>query len=108
RIRLFTEYIDAKNIHTKRNETPNADRSGDFAGRLSRPRSMNGRTTRMIRGMFVRKNPQNPAVRRNAGSPSTPGTSGSGRISASFRRRYENSTYHCGTMKVVCGGLRCI
>ena len=60
----------------------------------------------MIRGMFVRKKPQNPAVRRNAGSPRTPGTSGSGRISASFRSPYENRTYQSGTMNGVCAGFR--
>ena len=60
----------------------------------------------MISGMFVRKKPQNPAVRRNAGRPRTPGTSGSGRISASLRSPYENRTYQSGTMNGVCAGFR--
>src|SRR5437867_912294 len=106
RIRLFTEYIEAKNIQTRRKETPKADRIGDFAGRFSRPRSMNGRTTRMINGMFVRKKPQKPAEIRNAGSPRTPGTLNSGRISASLRRPYENRTYQSGTMNGVWAGFR--
>src|SRR3989442_15357508 len=57
RIRVFTEDIEAKNIHTNRNDTPNADRRGALAGRFSPPRATDGKTTRRISGRVGREKP---------------------------------------------------
>src|SRR5437867_12516463 len=79
RMRLFTEYIEAKKIQTRRNDTPKAERIGDLAGRVSCPGSTQGSTMRTMSGICVTKNRQNAAGRRSAGRPKSPGTCGSAR-----------------------------
>ena len=57
------EYREAVKIHARRNATPNAERTGDFAGRASRPRSMKGRISRKITGIPLSRSPQNAALK---------------------------------------------
>src|SRR3989475_11915787 len=56
------EYRDAVKLHARRKATPNADRTGAFAGRASRPRPMNGRIRRQTAGMPLRRAPQDAAL----------------------------------------------
>src|SRR5207244_5952659 len=42
--------------------TPTADRIGAFAGRVSRPRSRNGRTRGAMMGIALSRSPQNAAL----------------------------------------------
>src|SRR5437879_13480338 len=57
------EYREAVKIQAMRKAIPNADRTGDFAGRASRPRSMNGRINRKMTGIPLRMSPQNAALK---------------------------------------------
>src|SRR6266581_9551468 len=57
------EYREAVKIHASKKAIPNADRTGAFAGRASRPRSMNGRISRKMTGMPLRRSPQNAALK---------------------------------------------
>src|SRR5207253_2267822 len=56
------EYREDVKIQAIRKAIPKADRNGAFAGRLSRPRSMKGRTRRKITGMPLSRSPQNAAL----------------------------------------------
>src|SRR3972149_1543758 len=98
RIRSFVADQDEKNRNPRRNPTPSAVRTGAFAGRVSRPRSMNGsrRSGRRTRGN-VSMFPQNAAsmlIRFPSGSVKTI----VGSTSASFSSPHEKSRYQSGTM----------
>jgi len=99
------EYRDAVKIHASRKAIPNADRTGDFAGRASRPRSMNGRINRKMTGIPLRMSPQNAALKfvlRGVPSPMM----NCGKTSATFSRPQENRRYQSGTISSEICGLR--
>src|SRR2546426_2693432 len=76
---------------------PPAERIGAFAGRVSRPRSMNGRRKMGRTGMMLRMSPHAAAlksIRFPSGSTITP----VGNTSAIFRRPHENRRYQSGTL----------
>src|SRR2546422_10904013 len=56
------EYKEAVKGHASRKATPNADRTGDFSGRASGPRSMNGKIKGRSTGNPVRRAAQYAAV----------------------------------------------
>src|SRR5712691_4489274 len=56
------EYREDVNIHARRKATPKADLIGAFAGRVSRPRSTNGKIRRKITGIPLRMSPQKAAL----------------------------------------------
>src|SRR5206468_641107 len=99
------EYRDAVKIHASRKAIPNADRTGAFAGRASRPRSMNGRIKRKMTGIPLRMSPQNAALKfvlRGVPSPMM----NCGKTSATFSRPQENRRYQSGTISSEICGLR--
>src|SRR5947199_9463538 len=99
------EYRDAVKIHASRKAIPNADRTGAFAGRASRPRSMNGRINRKMTGIPLRMSPQNAALKfvvRGVPSPMM----NYGKTSATFSRPHENRRYQSGTISSEICGLR--
>src|SRR2546426_1015172 len=99
------EYRDAVKLHARRKATPNADRTGAFAGRASRPRSMNGRISRKMTGIPLRRSPQNAALNSVLSGVPAPIVN-CGKISATFSRPQENSRYQSGTINSeICGLL---
>src|SRR2546427_11630181 len=57
------EYKEAGKVHASRKAIPNAERTGDFAGRASRPRSVNGRNNKEMTGSPLRVAPPNGALK---------------------------------------------
>src|SRR2546430_3311331 len=83
------EYKEAVKVHASRKAIPNADRTGDFAGRASRPRSMNGRINRKMTGIPLRMSPQNAALKLVFSGVPSP-MMNCGKISATFSRPQED------------------
>src|SRR2546427_3624810 len=84
--------------------SPTAERIGAFAGRVSRPRSRNGRTRSAITGMPLSRSPQNAALNsafRGVPSPNV----NCGKMSATFNRPQEKSRYQSGTISSDSCGL---
>src|SRR5437660_137515 len=77
--------------------TPTADRIGAFAGRVSRPRSRNGRTRRAMIGMPLSRSPQNAALNTALSGVPSPSVNW-GKMSATLRRPHENRRYQSGTI----------
>src|SRR5207247_10981471 len=99
------EYREDVKIQAIRKAIPKADRNGAFAGRLSRPRSMKGRTSRKITGMPLSRSPQNAALNSVFSGVPAPIVN-CGKMSATFRRPQENSRYQSGTISSDSCGLR--
>ena len=98
------EYREDVKIQAIRKAIPKADRNGAFAGRLSRPRSMKGRTSRKITGMPLRRSPQNAALNSVFSGVPAPIVN-CGKMSATFRRPQENKRYQSGTISSDSCGL---
>src|SRR5205823_13023244 len=85
--------------------SPTADRTGALAGRVSRPRSRNGRMNSGMTGIALSRSPQKAAL--NLASNGVPGPRVKvGKMSATLRSPQEKRRYQSGTMSSEICGLR--